>query len=258
MTAALLHTASPADRTSTISACSRPPTLLESGRFARSGFPTTPATRCASSLRRGGRPSRSWNAGRPGGRTTDPNGPVRRSRGSATSVRRGSGRSTTAGTRGAGSATRCSARLVGSPSSWTRSTAIRFASSGADQPRGTVAAGSLGTGATSPGQCRSRIADEKTAAAVVAAAGLAQLRRGKRLLAQHHPPVSQARNRLFGQDRGDVHDQVSLLVGALGNCLRPRRVSDRTSVLAGSRRTLPSRGRTRATRRIAGPRAPRP
>ncbi len=32
-------------------------------------------------------------------------------------------------------------------------------------------------------------------------------------------------------------------------------VSDRTSVLAGSRRTLPSRGRTRATGRIAGPRA---
>ena len=45
---------------------------------------------------------------------------------------------------------------------------------------------------------------------------------------------------------------------ARASCLRRRRVSDRTSVLAGWRRTLPSQGRTRATGRIAGRRAPRP
>ena len=47
-------------------------------------------------------------------------------------------------------------------------------------------------------------------------------------------------------------------LGARENCLRQRRVSGRTSVRAGSRRTLASRGRTRATGRIAGPRAARP
>ena len=98
--------------------------------------------------------------------------------------------------------------------------------------------------------------------------------RSRRACARSGPAEpDQSHGTLAGRRRGVTHRGGRLRVAGIGvqSCaLRVRcppcprelvtsaSVSDRTSVLAGSRQTLPSRGRTRGTGRIAGPRARRP
>jgi hypothetical protein len=129
-------------------------------------------TKSVSSSSRADRPSRSSSVDRRGERTTGPSGRGCRSHAFGMWVRRDSERSITTATRAAGSATRCSARLGASTSCSTRSTAIRSASSGAEQHNARRIRGCAPGAGSGSRHCRSPIGKHQGIPAVSTRPGL--------------------------------------------------------------------------------------